>query len=122
MHNVFSKIKATIAAGSALAFSALPALADITHPTNLPASPTAFFEAVLNGLTAVAGTIALVFLLIGGIRYVMSGGDKTGVEEARNQITGAIVGLLIVFGAWFIVTVIGSFFTGLTILTLPGAK
>ncbi|OGC54728.1 hypothetical protein A2797_01510 [candidate division WWE3 bacterium RIFCSPHIGHO2_01_FULL_48_15] len=111
---VLNKIEAAIAAGSALAFSALPVFAaaecdktkELCPP--IPQTVAGFFGLVVNGLTAVAGTIALLYLVIGGIRYIMSGGDKVAVEGAREQITSAIVGLIIVFGAWFIITVIGS--------------
>lgn len=89
--------------------------------------------AILGGLTIggiVAGLIrlilviaALVFffiLVIGGIRWIASGGDKTQTEAARNQITAALVGLVIVFAAWAIVQLINTFF-GINIfeLTLP---
>jgi hypothetical protein len=37
-----------------------------------------------------------------------SGGDKIAVESARGRITAAVVGLLIVFGAYLIVNVIGG--------------
>ena len=68
---------------------------------------------------------ALVFffiLVIGGIRWIVSGGDKAQTETARNQITAALVGLVIVFAAWAIVQLINVFF-GVNIfsLTLPSA-
>lgn len=127
MNTVFNKVKATIAAGSALAVSAGPAFASkhcppgvgICPPEGLPATPEAFFNLIVNGLTGIAGTIALIYLIIGGIRYMMSGGDKVGVEAAREQITAAIVGLIIVFGAWFLITVIGTVLGIQTILRLP---
>lgn len=113
MNKVFNKVKAAIAAGSALAFSAMPAFAaecpkgKICSPLGTIDEPAVFFGNIINGLTVIAGTIALVYLVIGGIRYIMSGGDKVGVEAAREQITAAIVGLVIVFGAWFLITVVG---------------
>jgi len=35
-----------------------------------------------------------------------SGGDKFAVEQARGRITSAIVGLVIVFGAWLVINFI----------------
>lgn len=46
--------------------------------------------------------IAIVFLIYGGIKWVLSGGDKAGVEAARNHIVAAIVGLVII-GASFLI-------------------
>lgn len=57
-----------------------------------------------------ASLIALGFLIYGGIRWITSGGDKTGVETARNTIVAALVGLVIVFLAYFIIKLIFGFF------------
>lgn len=54
--------------------------------------------------------IAFFFLIIGGIKWITSGGDKAQVEAARNQITNALIGLAIVAGAWAIMKLIGFFF------------
>lgn len=62
-----------------------------------------------------AAVIAFVFLIIGGIKWITSGGDKAATEAARGTITAALVGLLIVFGAWAIIQLVQTFF-GITIL------
>ena len=54
--------------------------------------------------------IALLYLLYGGIKWVTSRGEKDQVEAARNHIIAAIVGLIIVFLAVFIVTIVLSAF------------
>lgn len=67
--------------------------------------------------------VALVFffiLVMGGLKWVMSGGDQKNVEAARNQITNALVGLAIVFAAFAIMKLIEivfgiSLLSGLTI-------
>lgn len=55
-----------------------------------------------------AVVIAIFFLLLGGIRWITSGGDKTKVDEARKQIVAAIIGLVIAFLAFFIIRVVGG--------------
>lgn len=78
--------------------------------------------AILTALLVIAVIIALFFLIFGGIKWVISGGDKTNVEAARNTIVAAIVGLVIVFLAWFILNVIGQFIFGkslIDILVIP---
>ncbi|MBU1088422.1 pilin [Patescibacteria group bacterium] len=88
----------------------------------------------LEALTAggiVSGAISLIMLVValifffmlvwGGLRWVMSQGDKTNVENARNQITNALIGLAIVFAAWAIMKLIEILF-GISILgglTIP---
>ncbi|MBI2611602.1 hypothetical protein HYW54_02530 [Candidatus Gottesmanbacteria bacterium] len=46
---------------------------------------------------------------------ITSGGDKAGIDAARNQIQAALLGLFIVFAAWAIMLIIQTFF-GVTIL------
>lgn len=66
-------------------------------------------------LLIVAGLLAFVFLVLGGIQWITSGGDKAGLEGARNRIIHAIVGLIVVFSAWAI-TILLQQFLGITIL------
>lgn len=58
----------------------------------------------------IAALIFFFILVIGGIKWIASGGDKAKTEEARNQITAALVGLVIVFAAWAIVALVNAFF------------
>jgi succinate dehydrogenase/fumarate reductase cytochrome b subunit len=62
--------------------------------------------------------LALLYLLLGGIQWITSGGDKAGLEGARNKITNAIIGLVILGASWAIFTLVGSFFG----ITLPNIK
>jgi hypothetical protein len=70
--------------------------------------------AIIAGLLKLALVIAAIvfffMLVIGGIRWIISGGDKGQTEQARSQITAALVGLVIVFAAWAIAGLIGTFF------------
>lgn len=57
-----------------------------------------------------AALIFFAFLVWGGVEWILSGGDKGGTEKARNRITSALVGLVIVFAAWAIAQLVGVFF------------
>lgn len=72
-------------------------------------------------LFIIAVVVALVFLIWGGLKWIFSGGDKTAVESARNTIIAAIIGLVIVFSAFFLLNLITQILIGQTItnLTLP---
>jgi uncharacterized membrane protein YidH (DUF202 family) len=64
--------------------------------------------------------IALLYLLYGGIKWITSRGEKTEVEAARNHIIAAIIGLIVVFLAVFIVTIVLSAFgLGIGDLKIP---
>lgn len=71
----------------------------------------------LNLILIVAGLAFFFILVVGGVKWILSGGDKAHTEGARNQITAALVGLVIVFSAWAIAKLIDSFF-GINILNL----
>lgn len=63
---------------------------------------------VLNVVFYVGIALTVVFLIIGGIRYVTSGGSKEGSQAARSAITNAIIGFVVVVGAFAIRTIIAN--------------
>lgn len=75
----------------------------------------------LSLILIIAGLAFFFILVIGGIKWILSGGDKAHTEGARNQITAALVGLVIVFSAWAIAKLIYAFF-GVNILELDLPK
>lgn len=71
------------------------------------------FQTITNVLLFAVGAISVIMLIIGGIRYVVSGGDSTAVQSAKNTILYAIVGIVICLLAYAVVSfVIGSFTNG----------
>lgn len=73
-------------------------------------NPGGIIQALITTAFIIATLIALAFLIYGGIRWITSGGDKTGVETARNTIVAALVGLVIVFLSYFILRIVLGFF------------
>jgi cytochrome bd-type quinol oxidase subunit 2 len=60
-------------------------------------------ENIVNIFSVIVGVIAVVMIIIGGFRYVTSGGDSSNVTAAKNTIMYAIIGLIIVALAQIIV-------------------
>lgn len=58
---------------------------------------------IINILSIVVGVVAVVMIIVGGLRYITSGGETSKVAGAKNTIIYAIVGLIIVAMAQFIV-------------------
>jgi cbb3-type cytochrome oxidase subunit 3 len=82
-------------------------------------------SALITFILIAASIIFFFMLVIGGIRWILSGGDKGQTESARSQITAALIGLVIVFAAWAISNIIGQFFFGKNIFqefTLPSVQ
>lgn len=66
-------------------------------------APGGLFQTITNVLLFLVGAIAVIMLIIGGIRYVVSGGDQNSVTSAKNTILYAIVGIIVALLAFGIV-------------------
>lgn len=70
------------------------------------------FKTVTNVLLFIIGAISVIMLIIGGIRYVVSGGDSGAVTSAKNTILYAVVGIVVAILAYalvnFVVTSFGA--------------
>ena len=64
---------------------------------------TGVFKQITNTILYIVGIIAVVMLIIGGIKYLLSGGDSKKVTDAKNTVLYAIIGLVIAFLAYAIV-------------------
>lgn len=64
---------------------------------------------VINILFYVIGIIAVIMIIIGGIKYVTSNGDSSSISSAKNTILYAVIGLVVALMAYAIVNfVIGN--------------
>lgn len=70
--------------------------------------PTGAFRQITNTILYIVGIIAVVMLIIGGIKYVVSGGDSKKVTDAKNTVLYAIIGLVISVFAYAIVNFVIS--------------
>ena len=69
---------------------------------------TGAFRQVTNTILYIVGIVAVIMLIIGGIKYVVSGGDSKKVTDAKNTVLYAIIGLVIAFLAFAIVNFVIS--------------
>ena len=58
---------------------------------------------IINILLTVASVVAVIMIIIGGIRYAISNGDSNQVTAAKNTIMYAVIGLVIAIFAYAIV-------------------
>jgi multisubunit Na+/H+ antiporter MnhB subunit len=68
-------------------------------PTTL-LGDTGIITTIINVLLFIAGALAVIMLIFGGLRYTVSGGNSSAVTAAKNTILYAIVGLIIAFLAF----------------------
>lgn len=70
------------------------------------------FQTVTNVLLYLLGAISVIMIIIGGLRYVVSGGNSTNVTAAKNTILYAIVGIIIAILSYAIINFVLGTFTG----------
>ncbi len=67
-------------------------------------------SSVLTMVFTIIGLLSVIFVIVGGVKYVLSGGDSAGIKSAKETIIYAIVGLVISLLAFGIV----KFVTGIS--------
>ena len=62
------------------------------------------FRAIVNIMLFIVGAVAVIMLIVGGLRYVISSGDQNQVTAAKNTILYAIVGIVVAVLAFAVVS------------------
>lgn len=57
-----------------------------------------------------AGVAMLLYIVYGGIEMMMARGDPKALQGAKGKITSAVIGMIIVFTAYWIVQIVGQIF------------
>lgn len=85
---------------------------------------TQLVNQIINLVFIVAAAMTFFYLIFGAISWITSGGDKGKVEAARNKITAAVIGLLILAATWGIFTLLVQLFFGTNVesIKLPELK
>ncbi|MFZ1410181.1 MAG: pilin [Micropruina sp.] len=73
--------------------------------------PAVLIKTVVNVLLYILGAIAVIMIIIGGIKYTTSNGDSSKVTSAKNTIMYAVVGLVVALFAYGIVNFVITQFT-----------
>lgn len=63
---------------------------------------------IVNIMLYALGAIAVIMIVIGGIRYTTSNGDSNGIQSAKNTILYAVAGLVVAILAYAIVNFVVS--------------
>ncbi len=70
---------------------------------------TSAISSIIGVMTIAAGIWFIFYFIIGGIQWINSGGDKNALEQARNKITNAFIGLIIVVSGITILSLVSVF-------------
>lgn len=87
---------------------------EISAPPGVPVgglgSAQQIGQAAATIFVIVAVTLTLFVIIVSGIQWIMSEGNKTKIQAARNRLIFGIVGLLVVLLSYFIVRIVGGLF------------
>ena len=110
----------------------IPSINDITNTVNgtiglqkgssgisASSSPGAIISSVLSEGLIVAGFLMFVWAIIGAFQYILAGGNKENLAKARERITWAIVGFLLVIVSFAISSYIQGVFLSSGTYTNP---
>ncbi|MBI2326986.1 hypothetical protein HYU92_01595 [Candidatus Curtissbacteria bacterium] len=75
---------------------------------------------IIGLLTPAAAVAFFIMVLVGGFQFVTSGGDPKAAAAARNTLTFAAIGIILVISVWLILQLVG-FLTGVPVtnVTFP---
>lgn len=118
MTKTLKKIATSVSTGvTALTIAATPIMAATTGLENTTIEkPTGFFDdigdvinSLLKFVMVIAALLVFLYLIWGGIEWITSGGDKGKTESARNKITSAIIGLIVLAASYALLTIVLKF-------------
>ncbi|MBR0480305.1 hypothetical protein IJJ46_00545 [Candidatus Saccharibacteria bacterium] len=78
------------------------------------AADSNYIQNIFNGVYGIAAIVAVAFIIVGAVNYIMSSGDPSKVAKAKNTIMYSVIGLVIV--------VLASAITAFVIQTVSNAK
>lgn len=134
MKNKLQKVGFALAGGVTTLVAMLPLagvvkaekLGNVLKPSNIGGNLDykALVGRIIDVVFIVAAAMTFFYLIFGAISWITSGGDKGKVEAARNKITAAVIGLLILAATWGAFTLIVRLFFGTDInnIELPSLK
>ena len=73
------------------------------NSTELVTGTDSIFFRIINTIILVVGALAVLMIVVGGLKYVLSAGDSSAISSAKNTILYAIVGIVIAVSAYSIV-------------------
>ena len=75
-------------------------------------SINSMFVTVINWALAIAFILAVIFLIYGGFRYILSGGNEESAKAGRQTIFNALIGVVIIVLSYVIVQIVYKFVSG----------
>jgi cytochrome bd-type quinol oxidase subunit 2 len=94
---------------------------EIDYPGGGPAAERLpeYIVWLFNFACTIAGVVAALMIIIGGVQYMASGGNPGLQNDAKDRITKAIIGLVLLFCVYLILNTINPDLINLRLPNLP---
>jgi len=99
----------TLLAAEEITNPVLPELYNQTGSTGIDVI-NQFIPNLIELAFVIAAVIFIFVMIMGGIQWIFSGGDKNAVQSAQGKITNAIIGLVVLFSIFAVIKILGAFF------------
>jgi len=80
---------------------------------------TGYLSRIYNFLISIVGILAMAVIIYGGMKYMVSAGNPTAMEDAKEVIWSAVYGLALALGSWLIINVVNP---DILVLKNPGVE
>jgi hypothetical protein len=70
------------------------------------------FKTIINWALGIAFGVAVIFLSIGGFRYITAGGNEESAEKGKSSVINALIGIVIIVLSYVIVNVVANLVQG----------
>jgi len=88
----------------------LPVIGTIDVPSGFPVEPNEIIASTILLIVGIAGLVFFAMLIMGGLKYLTAGGDEKAVTAARQTLTNAFIGLVIVAASFLVAQLIFTIF------------
>lgn len=69
-------------------------------------TPAQLINTIVPNVFVIAGLIMFFLLIFGGFSIIAAGGDPKSVEKGTKEVTGAVIGFLIIIASYWIVQIV----------------
>lgn len=70
--------------------------------------PSSILYKIIQTVTIITGAVSVIMIMVGGFRYIVSGGDSSATKAAKDTILYAVIGLAVTIFAQTIITFVLS--------------
>ncbi len=107
----------------ATAFTTAPVAAEITNPVIGPLGEGAaeaesgstfqnYFIVIWQAIISIGAVMLIIYLVWGAVEWITSAGDSGKVQKARDKMTQAVIGMLVLVGSYVFIQLISTIFFG----------